>query len=81
MKARHLRLIVNETQKLAGSVEVDPLVEQARETQRNVYGPLCAAWLVWAFRKQFKKTGVMEFPVWEGKYEEAHAKRPQFFIS
>jgi len=71
---------VNQTTKLEPARTYDEAVEQARETQRKVYGPSCAAWVVWAFRKQLKKTGVMQFAVWEKKYKEAHAKKPQFFI-
>lgn len=80
MKARYLRLIANETEKLTTKQPYDAAVEQARETQRKVYGPSCAAWIVGAYRKQFKRAGMMKFEVWEKKYKEAHAKRPQFFI-
>lgn len=80
MKARHLRLVVNETEKLTTKQPYDEAVEQARETQRKVYGPACAAWLVRAYRKQFKRDGMFQFQVWEKKFKEGHAKVPQFFI-
>lgn len=80
MKARHLRQIVNQASKLEPPRTYDEAVEQARETQRQVYGPACAAGIIWRFRQQIKKHGVAQFQVWEKKYKEAHAKRPWFFI-
>lgn len=54
--------------------------ERAREAQLSVYGPKCAAWLVRAFKREFKTKGAMQFVVYEKKLAEAGEKRPQFFF-
>lgn len=54
--------------------------ERAREAQLAVYGPQCAAWLVRAFKREFKARGAMQFVVYEKKLADAGRKRPQFFF-